>query len=380
MARKFLYFIAVCIVLALAALLVMRLWSSELTRIAFVPGGEFEEQEPLAGNAYQDPAMWFSRPGLGATGDPARWQPRFADGRPADEEDSDSVPQFAVFFVHPTSHLERSRWNAPLDDGESQARARTFIKGLASPFNRASEIWAPRYRQATFGAFLTDEREAERAIDAAYRDVAQAFEYFVESVGPDMPIVLAGHSQGAAHVVRLLQERIAGTPLQARIAMAYPIGWPISVEHDLPALGLPACATPQQPACIVTWSSFGEPADPGMLLERYRHSPGFDGKPRGGGGLLCVNPLTGSVGGEAEAEDNLGTLLPNTNLTSGELLPGAVPARCSRRGLLLIGDGPELGPYVLPGNNYHVYDIPLFWRNLQLDVGRRVRAWAARPR
>jgi hypothetical protein len=45
--------------------------------------------------------------------------------------------------------------------------------------------------------------------------------------------------------------------------------------------------------------------------------------------------------------------------------------------LLLIGDPPELGPGVLPGNNYHVYDIPLFWRNLQLDVERRVRAWAA---
>ncbi len=39
----------------------------------------------------------------------------------------------------------------------------------------------------------------------------------------------------------------------------------------------------------------------------------------------------------------------------------AVAARCDERGLLLIGDPPELGPYVLPGNNYHVYDIPLFW-------------------
>ncbi len=74
---------------------------------------------------------------------------------------------------------------------------------------------------------------------------------------------------------------------------------------------------------------------------------------------------------------NLGTLVPSDDLTTGELVAGAVPARCSENGLLLVGDPPELGPYVLPGNNYHVYDIPLFWRNLQEDVVRRVEAWTA---
>ena len=46
-------------------------------------------------------------------------------------------------------------------------------------------------------------------------------------------------------------------------------------------------------------------------------------------------------------------------------------------GLLLIGPPPQLGPGVLPGNNYHVYDIPLFWSALRADVGRRVRAFGA---
>jgi hypothetical protein len=382
MARKFLYFIAVCVVLAIAGLIALRLWSDKLTRIAFVPSSSFVEQQPLEANAYHDPAMWFSRPGLGAPNDPARWQPAFVQDSSATVEPQEAadVPQFAVFFVHPTSFLDRSNWNAPLDDADSQARARLFLRGLASPFNQASEIWAPRYRQATFGAYLTDTPAALLAIDAAYRDVSQAFDFFIETVGPDMPIVLAGHSQGASHIVRLLKERIAGTPLQDRVAMAYPVGWPISVEHDLPALGLPACATADQAGCIVSWSSFAEPSDPGMLLEHYRGSPGYDGEPRGESGVLCVNPLTGSINGAAAAERNLGTLVPNSDLSTGELLPGAVSARCDDRGLLLIGDPPELGEYVLPGNNYHVYDIPLFWRNLQLDVARRVRAWTAQPR
>ncbi|WP_370297554.1 hypothetical protein [Qipengyuania mesophila] len=59
MARKFLYFIAVCIVLGIAGAIALSIWSRELTEIAFVPRGEFVEQEPLAANAYQDPAMWY---------------------------------------------------------------------------------------------------------------------------------------------------------------------------------------------------------------------------------------------------------------------------------------------------------------------------------
>jgi hypothetical protein len=389
MARKFLYLVVIVIVLVIGAMFALRYWADDLTAIAFVPQGEFVEQDALAANAYHDPAMWFSRPGLGVS-DPARWQPAYAVEAEGTTSPSPSspppaapsagdppVPAFAVFFVHPTSYLERAQWNAPLDDEQSQNRARLFLRGMASPFNQAAEIWAPRYRQAAFGAFLTHEPQADQAIDAAYHDVEQAFAYFVDSIGPNMPIVLAGHSQGAAHVLQLLHDKIAGTPIEARVAMVYAVGWPLSIAHDLPALPLPACATPDQTHCIAGWSSFAEPADPGIFMTRYEASPGFDGQPRGNDPIMCFNPLTGTINGTAPASENLGTLKPSADLGTGELIRGVVPARCDAQGLLLIGNAPDMGPGVLPGNNYHVYDIPLFWRNLQLDVGRRMRAWAA---
>lgn len=375
MARKFLYIVAALIILFIAGLFALRLAGDSLSKIAFVPHGAFVEQEALPANAYADPAMWLSRAGMAPASDPARWQP---PGVAALREPAEAVPAFAVFFVHPTSYIESAQWNAPLDDSQSQTRARVFLRGMASPFAAASEIWAPRYRQATFGAYLTDKPEAARAIDLAYGDVALAFDAFLREVGPDTPIVLAGHSQGAAHVVRLLRERVAGTPLAERVAAVYAIGWPISLTHDLPALGLPACQRPNEGGCIVSWSSFAEPAEPASWFEVYRQSRGFDGQLRGESPILCVNPITGTAGGSAPAEANLGTLRPNADLASGELVPSAVPARCDGRGLLLIGDPPELGAYVLPGNNYHVYDIPLFWANLRQDVARRVGSWTAR--
>ena len=70
------------------------------------------------------------------------------------------APRAEVFFVHPTSFLEATAWNAPITDRESQDRAALFVRSQASAFNSVGEIWAPKYRQAAFGAFLTSEADA----------------------------------------------------------------------------------------------------------------------------------------------------------------------------------------------------------------------------
>jgi hypothetical protein len=155
------------------------------------------------------------------------------------------------------------------------------------------------------------------------------------------------------------------------------IGWPVSLQHDLPAMGFPACAAPDQSACILSWSSFAEPADPALVLSAYGSTPALDGVAPGTTPMLCTNPLTGQYGGNAPASANLGTLVPEDSMEKGTLQPGLVPAACDKRGLLLIGPPPEMGSYVLPGNNYHVYDLPLFWSNTKADVIRRVEAWAS---
>lgn len=376
MAKKFLYIVAVIIVLVVAGLIILRVWANELTALAFVPTEEFVEQEALAENAYAEPDMWFVRPGEGE--ELIRWQPEYTNDRgllPTPAEPS--TPDFAVFFVHPTSYLSRSSWNAELGDEEAERVARVYLRGMASPLGKASEIWAPRYRQATLGAFMTDKPEAQMAFDAAYRDVAQAFAHFVDSIDPDLPIVLAGHSQGSLHMMSLLNEQVADTELAERIVAAYVIGWPISETHDLPLMGLPACTAPDQAGCILSWASYAEPADPSQVKAYYSRSIGLNGEPRGNSPVLCTNPLTGTRGGTAPASANLGTLVPETDLTDGTLLSGAIPASCDPRGILLIGDPPDLGRYVLPGNDYHVYDIPLFWANMQADVARRVSTWTA---
>jgi len=372
MARWFLYLVAGAVVLVLVALLLLQFFAEELSEMAFVPKGEFTPQPELAKNAYADPAMWISRPGLGVK-DPVLWRP---EGLAA--EDGKALGA-AVFFIHPTSYLDRDRWNAAVDEPEARKLAELFVKGMASPFNRSADIWAPRYRQAAFGALLVGKPEARQALDAAYGDILKAFDVFIATVAKDRPIVLAGHSQGAYHLRRLIRERIAGTPLQARVAAAYVVGWPVSLSHDLPLMGLPPCTAPDEAGCIMSWLSVAEPADTGMMLKAFANRPGLDGKDESGSPFLCTNPLTGTQGGTASASANLGTLVPDLKKETGKLVAGAVPARCGKDGFLDIGAPPglDLGPYILPGNNYHLYDIVLFWANLRADVARRVEAWKA---
>ncbi len=64
MARKFLYIVAFVTALVIAAAIVFRIWGNELIRWRFVPGVSFEARAPLPANAYDEPGMWFARPGV----------------------------------------------------------------------------------------------------------------------------------------------------------------------------------------------------------------------------------------------------------------------------------------------------------------------------
>lgn len=370
LARRFLWIVAGITILAVAGAILYRIFEAQLMRWVMVPKVEYREVPLKAGSTYASRDMWIARPDV--PGNPALWLPPGVErGRTA--------PRASVFFLHPTSFLESSAWNAPLDDRESQQRAALFVRSQASAFNAVGEIWAPKYRQAAFGAFLTTEANAQRALDLAYRDVAAAYGEFLRQAPRDRPIVLAGHSQGALHLMRLLAEQVAGSPEAARVAAAYVVGWPVSITADLPHLGLPACARAGQANCILSWQSFGEPADPKMVTDVYDRSRGPSGETRAGTRMLCVNPVTGNAGDSAPREANLGTLIPRDDFRSAEFRRQAVPARCDLRGFLLIGeDPPEFGRYVLPGNNYHVFDYSLFWANVRADAEARLRAFEAR--
>ncbi|MFC7537716.1 DUF3089 domain-containing protein [Sphingomonas sp. GCM10030256] len=366
-ARRFLLAVFVLTLLACAGAFAVFQYGGEVLRTQIKPQGHFQAPAPRTGPDYALDENWIAKPGLAE--DPSVWRPR-------DFAEDAARGTAAVFYIHPTTYLRKDRWNALLGDGESRQRAALFVRSQASAFNAAGEVWAPRYRQAAFGAFLLQGHDADQALELAYHDVAGAFERFVASVEPGQPIILAGHSQGALHLSRLLREKVAGRPIARRIAAAYVVGWPLSLTADVPAMGLPACRTADQAGCILSWQSFKEPANTSLITDVYVGSKGPNGAERRREDMLCTNPVSGIMDGAAPARANAGALEPvDGELNDASLAVGRVSARCDNGFLMIDGEIPELGPYVLPGNNYHVYDYALFWGSTRQDAARRLASW-----
>ena len=366
-ARRFLYLIFVLIVLAVAAAFaIFQFGDRALTSIA-TPRGHFQAQPPNTGPDYASDAAWVAKPSLPT--DPSHWVP---EGVVSTRTDSPA----ATFFIHPTTYLDRDRWNAPLDlAADAAGRTTLFVQSQASAFNAVSDVWAPRYRQAAYGAFLLKSEDATRALNLAYRDVLAAFDVFLAAQPRDKPLILAGHSQGALHLSRLLADR--KDALKGRLVAAYVVGWPLSTTADLPLMGRTACAAPDEIGCILSWQSFAEPANPSLIMDSWVGTKAANGTVRKRADMVCVNPLTGTAGGSAPASANRGTLQPSANYSTAAVAPGQVGARCDAGLLLVDGALPRVGGFVLPGNNYHPFDFALFWGSVRADIERRLAAFRA---
>ncbi len=359
MARKFLWIVAILTGLVVVAALVWRLAGDRMMQAAMVPSIGFVDSEKAPPPDYARRESWVARPDI--PGNPALWAPPGYSPAPR--------PAAAVFFVAPTAWLDRSRWNAPLDDTETNERLDKFTRMQASVFNGVAAVWAPRYRQATFGTFLKPSPDADAALLLAFSDVERAFSSFVAALPADTPILLAGHSQGARHLMRLIETM--DPRLRPRIVAAYVVGWPVATPADLQRLRLPACTVAGQHGCIAGWQSFAADGDIAPAMARTATVPDLAGAPLGTRPMLCTNPLTGS-GAPATAERNAGTLIDD------QLQPRRTGARCDDRGLLLIEPTPDdIGPYVLPGGNFHVYDFALFWANIRADAEARLSSFGA---
>lgn len=331
-----------------------------IAALMFKPGHEFSPKRAPAAPDYASRAAWA----------------RLPDEAPSAERPEPSVN---VFFVHPTTFLNPAGWNAAFDDpgnGAGGFGVEGTVRGQASAFAGCCRIFAPRYRQATLYAFLDSGTDGMRAIDLAYQDVNRAFDDFIAHRNDGKPFILAGHSQGSIHLLRLLQERIAGTPLEKQMIAAYVVG--AAVPRDFKAV--PVCTEALQTGCMVSWNSVAEANSdrsrggtvPIWLDGRYQR---IGDRP-----LLCVNPLDWRIDGRAAAPANLGVLSRSPGDSKPVIKAGYAAAKCVGGDLVvdLPRDRTDFQLRRGTGASLHTFDYSLFYENLRVNAVARAAAFLSR--
>ena len=136
-----------------------------------------------------------------------------------------------VFYIHPTGFYEKS-WNSDMSKERSAyERTEIMLGNQASVFNESCNIFAPEYRQATYFSFFDKKDNGQKALDLAYIDIENAFNYFIEKYNKGNPFIIAGHSQGALHANRLINRRIDNREIQKRFICCYSIGYVIPENY-----------------------------------------------------------------------------------------------------------------------------------------------------
>lgn len=261
-----------------------------------------------------------------------------------------------VFFVHPTTiNKAYGKWNADvLDDKLNKKVDNLPIKHQASVFNGSARVFAPRYRQANYEAFMTLGTEnSNKALALAYSDVKAAFLYYLENWNEGRPFIIAGHSQGTFHNIHLVEEVIDTTALLNQMVAAYLVGMPVKAndfENCKP------CQQEDDINCFISWNTMKKKSYPKFYDEYYK-------------GAVCHNPLSWET---------------NEYYCSEEYHDGMVPKEFKKfyknkhgarvhKGVLWVDAVKIPGiPFTRFVKNWHIGDYNLFYGNVRENVETRV--------
>jgi hypothetical protein len=299
-------------------------------------------------------AYWAAHPGKKNPSDsiPKRFQKQAYNAKDVD-----------VFFVYPTSYLDKTMpegWNAQLNDPKINIYTDySSILYQASVFNEVGKIYAPRYRQANIKSYTPDNREdtlkALAAFELAYQDVKTAFEYYLANYNNGRPIIIASHSQGSTHSIRILKEFFDSKPLGKQLVAAYVVGMAID-----PAMytSLKACEKPNETGCICAWRTFEEGYQaPFVDKEKFKS--------------LVTNPLSwNSENTSVDRTLNEGSILYNFN----KIIPN-VAAAINHEGVLWTPKPHFFGNFLIKTKDYHIADYNLYYTSIRKNAALRVNTY-----
>lgn len=271
--------------------------------------------------------------------------------------DKQSEAKVDVFFIHPTTYRIGFLWNGSVKKKRIKKRTNKLpIRYQASVFNGSCKVYAPRYRQASLVTYIEKKGNAPKVFDFAYQDIKQAFLYYMKYYNSGRPFIIASHSQGTDHAVRLINEFVKkDSSLYTQFVTAYLMGRPIAKNG---ITSVPHCKQAEDCGCFNTWNAvpWGE-----QLLFR-----------QDAGTILCTNPLTWKTDTAYASPDlNNGSLPLNCKVIDKHL----ADAKISEKGLLWVHrpkGKTNRDYYYIESESFHNVEYNLFYINIRENVKQRI--------
>ena len=193
-----------------------------------------------------------------------------------------------IFFIYPTMLSDKNdiSWNANIYDTKTRNYILdSTIKYQSSAWYSTGNVYVPFYRQAHLRVFRESfwKNGGEQAYEMAYQDIKKAFEIFLKKYNKNRPIIIAGHSQGAGHAKRILQDFFDNKPLEKKLIAAYLIGTKIT-DKDFSSIKL--MTNKNETGGFVTWNTYR------LMSKRKTEKAVFTVNPEWIEGALCTNPVT----------------------------------------------------------------------------------------
>jgi hypothetical protein len=262
-----------------------------------------------------------------------------------------------IFFLHPTSLTDKKRRNivnAGIEDEEINRKTdESSILYQASIFNEIGRIYAPRYRQAHIQRYYDTGSIQSKAFELAYADVKASFVEYLERWNNGRPIVIAAHSQGTTHAIRLISEMIDRHELASNIAYFYLLGMPVAKGQFKTIM---TCENDSSKNCFFSWRTY-----------RQGYQDKYTSKSRiniAVSNPVDINIRKGWAGGDKKGvailwNYNVGYEKTHDTKVMGDMLWITRPKF----------KGGILGLFM---KNYHAGDFNLFYGDIRKDIKRRM--------
>ena len=343
--------------------------------------------------------VWLCRPGIAANPCTANLRTTVvsADGstsvrpaRPATD------PTFDCFYAYPTVSIQPTE-NSNLSVQTSET---AVAIQQASRFSQVCRVWAPMYRQRTLASLARGLGGQQVSTNIAYASLLAGWRDYLAHYNDKRPLVLIGHSQGAAMLIRLIQTQIDPNPqLRKRLVSAIILGGNVTVPDGADVGGsfkhIPTCGSASQTACVIAYSSFPAPPPTDSVFGRPGQGVSLQSgqTTTTGEHVVCVNPAS-LAGGSSLLEPYF--VVTSQQRASGSVktpwvdYPDLYSASCQSTGGATwlqvndVGPASDRRPLITetlgPTWGFHLYDVNLALGNLVGDVGAEEQAYQSASR